>query len=337
MVERRIFSSGIKGKNLLYLKDEQAVHVSIAEVGFVLLDNFSLPAFTQALDTLVTANLLQASLFATRTYTLTGEEVVSDLGIVIRPDSDLKALPLSNLKLLVICGGLRTPLRMPPVLESLLKKAADRGIVLAGLWNGAWFLGRAGVLDGYRCAIHPEHRPALAEAAKHSQVTSESYMVDRDRYTAASPHGALHMVLEWIGNLHGRVLVDGIVDILAFEASRFKRVDPKLHFKMTAPLRQVVELMEANLEEPLELLQICGYAGRSRRQIERLFREQLGTSPLRYYLELRLTEGRRLLQHSALSIVDVALACGFISSSHFSKCYSSYFGYSPSKEKRLNA
>ncbi|WP_437879908.1 GlxA family transcriptional regulator [Pseudomonas sp. LRF_L74] len=335
-MERRFFSGAIKGKNLLYLKDSQATTVPTANVGFVLLENFSLPAFTQALDTLVTANLLQAELFATHTFSLDGAEVVSDLGIVIRPDRDLQTTPLESLQLLVICGGLRTPLRMSPALVALLKKAAERGIALAGLWNGAWFLGRAGLLEGYRCAIHPEHRPALAEAVKNSQVTSESYMVDRDRYTAASPNGAFYMVLDWIGNLHGKALVDGIVDILAFEASRFKRVDPKLHFKMTAPLREVVKLMEANLEEPLDLVQLCTYVDRSRRQIERLFRDQLGTSPLRYYLELRLTEGRRLLQHSSLTIVEVALACGFVSSSHFSKCYASYFGHSPSKEKRLN-
>ena len=66
-----------------------------------------------------------------------------------------------------------------------------------------------------------------------------------------------------------------------------------------------------------------------------VFKEQLGTTPQRYYMELRITEARRLLQHTELSQVDVLVACGFVSPSHFSKCYSSYFGYRPSKEKRL--
>ncbi|WP_437880659.1 GlxA family transcriptional regulator [Pseudomonas sp. LRF_L74] len=335
MVERRVFCGGIKGKNLRYLEDGLTTGISTSNVGFVLLEHFSLPAFTQALDTLVTANLIRPSLFKTHTFTLNGEEVVSDLGIVIRPDSDLKAIPLESLKLLVLCGGLRTPLKGNQELRNLLKRAAEKGIALAGLWNGAWFFGHAGLLDGYRCAIHPEHRPALAEIAKYSQVTSESYMVDRDRYTAASPAGAFHVVLDWIGQMQGSALVEGIVDILAFEESRFKRINPKYQFKMTEPLRETIKLMEANLEEPLELAQISSYVRISRRQIERLFSEQLGTSPLRYYLELRLTEARRLLQHSTLSIVQVSVACGFISSSHFSKRYSSYFGHSPSREKRL--
>ncbi|WP_263263261.1 GlxA family transcriptional regulator [Pseudomonas entomophila] len=334
-MQRRTFSGGIKGKNLRYLHAGQAATPPTAAVGFVLLEHCSLPAFTQALDTLVTANLLQPASFATHTFTLTGAEVTSDLGIVIRPDAALTSYPLEQLKLLIICGGLRTPLRGNLALRKLLIRAAEQGVALGGLWNGAWFLGHAGLLDGYRCAIHPEHRPALAETAKYSQVTSESFMVDRDRFTSASPNGAFNMVLAWIGQAHGAGLVDAIVDILAFEVSRYRRVNPTLRVKMAAPLRKVVELMEANLEEPLGLGQLAEYVGVSRRQIERLFKDQLSTTPLRYYLELRVTEGRRLLQHSTLPVVEVAVACGFVSPSHFSKCYTAYFGHSPSREKRL--
>jgi transcriptional regulator GlxA family with amidase domain len=213
--------------------------------------------------------------------------------------------------------------------------AADLGVSLAGLWNGAWFLGSAGLLDGYRCAIHPEHRPALAEISKATHVTSEPYVIDRDRLTASSPSGAFHMALDWIKGLHDKALVEGIEDILAFEESRYRRIKPAENICVSAPLREVVKLMDANLEEPLELEQLAVYAGRSRRQLERLFKEQLGTTPQRYYMELRITEARRLLQHTELSQVDVLVACGFVSPSHFSKCYSSYFGYRPSKEKRL--
>ncbi|MNP49276.1 HTH-type transcriptional regulator CdhR [compost metagenome] len=143
------------------------------------------------------------------------------------------------------------------------------------------------------------------------------------------------MALDWIKGLHDKALVEGIEDILAFEESRYRRIKPAENICVSAPLREVVKLMDANLEEPLELEQLAVYAGRSRRQLERLFREQLGTTPQRYYMELRITEARRLLQHTELSQVEVLVACGFVSPSHFSKCYSSYFGYRPSKEVRL--
>ena len=325
----------MKGKNLRYLNEPADKSAPMTRTGFLLLEHFSLPAFTQALDTIVTANLLRPGLFASRTLGLNDGEVVSDLGLVIRPDARFDASVIQQLDLLVVCGGYRTELKAADELINLLRAAAERGVTLAGLWNGAWFLGSAGLLDGYRCAIHPEHRPALAEVSKAAHVTSEPYVIDRNRLTASSPAGAFHMALDWIKGLHDKALVEGIEDILAFEESRYRRIKPAENICVSAPLREVVKLMDANLEEPLELEQLAVYAGRSRRQLERLFKEQLGTTPQRYYLELRITEARRLLQHTELSQVDVLVACGFVSPSHFSKCYSAYFGYRPSKERRL--
>ncbi|MCF4998153.1 helix-turn-helix domain-containing protein [Pseudomonas syringae] len=325
----------MKGKNLRYLKDPEGQAPLKARAGFLLLEHFSLPAFTQALDTIVTANLLRPELFTTRTFGLADGEVVSDLGLVIRPDARLSHAAIEALDLLVVCGGYRTALTADDALIDLLQDAAEQGVTLAGIWNGAWFLGRAGLLDGYRCAVHPEHRPALAEIARLAQVTSEAYVVDRNRLTASSPTGSFYMALEWIKALYDKGLTDGIEDILAFEASRYRRIKPSLSQSVSGPLREVVNLMDANLEEPLELETLCEYAGRSRRQIERLFKDQLGTTPQRYYMDLRITEARRLLQHTTLSIVEVSVACGFVSPSHFSKCYTAYFGYRPSRETRL--
>lgn len=324
----------MRGKNLRYLGEANAQEKRLTRVAFLLLEHFSLPAFTQALDTIVTANLLRPTLFSSITLGLQAGEVVSDLGLVIRPDQCLDVATLENIDLLVMCGGYRTALKAEPELIQLLQMASDQGVTLAGLWNGAWFLGAAGLLEGYRCAIHPEHRAALAEIAKVTHVTSEAWVIDRDRLTASSPTGAFHLVLEWIKGLHDKALVEGIEDILCFEESRYRRVKPSVNLSVSAPLREVVKLMEANLEEPLELEQLAVYSGRSRRQVERLFREQLGTTPQRYYLELRITEARRLLQHTEMSQLEVLVACGFVSPSHFSKCYSAFFGYRPSKEQR---
>jgi transcriptional regulator GlxA family with amidase domain len=332
--EKRFFSDGLQGRNLRFVGEQHAELLPQARVGFVLLEHFSLPAFTQALDTLVTANLIRTGAFTTKTFSLDGESVASDLGLVISPSSALRSEHFHEMDLLVLCGGLRTTLRPLPELTHLLQVAHEKGLALGGLWNAAWFLGQAGLLDGYKCAVHPENRVALAELAKNSQVTSESYVVDRNRLTAASPTGAFNMVLKWIEHLHGRGLVDAIVDILAFEEARFRRVHPSLHEKMSEPVRDAITLMGANIEEPLSQDQLARHVGRSKRQIERLFQQQLGTTPVRFYLELRITESRRLLQHSDMSIAEVSIACGFASASHFSKCYAAFFGYSPSKESR---
>ncbi|HBP1160429.1 TPA: AraC family transcriptional regulator, partial [Pseudomonas aeruginosa] len=245
-MERRRFSAALQGQNLRFTGAGEGGSAR-ARVGFLLLEHFSLPAFTQALDTLVTANLIRSESFAVSNFSLSGEPVTSDLGLLICPDLALASAARQGLDLLVVCGGLRTPLRSSAALREALQDVASRGVALAGLWNGAWFLGDAGLLDGYRCCIHPEHRAALAEIARNSQVTSDSYMVDRDRLTAASPTGAFNLALEWIARRHGRDLVEAVVDILAFEESRYRRVRPALHEKMSEPLREVINLMAANI------------------------------------------------------------------------------------------
>ena len=87
------------------------------------------------------------------------------------------------------------------------------------------------------------------------------------------------------------------------------------------------------LSEPLTLVEIADHAGLSRRQIERLFRHHMGRSPARYYLEIRLDRARHLLLQSILPVVEVAIACGFVSASHFSKCYRELYGRSPQQER----
>ena len=85
----------MKGKNLRYLNDHEGQSVR-ARAGFLLLEHFSLPAFTQALDTIVTANLLRPELFSTKTFGLSEGEVISDLGLVIRPDARLDLVEIQD-------------------------------------------------------------------------------------------------------------------------------------------------------------------------------------------------------------------------------------------------
>ena len=70
------------------------------------------------------------------------------------------------------------------------------------------------------------------------------------------------------------------------------------------------------------------------RQLERLFHKHLQRTPSQYYLELRLARARSLLLRSESQVRDIALACGFVSAAHFSKCYSRLFGVSPIGERK---
>jgi transcriptional regulator GlxA family with amidase domain len=48
---------------------------------------------------------------------------------------------------------------------------------------------------------------------------------------------------------------------------------------------------------------------------------------------LRLDRARLLLSQTSLSVLEVATACGFVSASHFSKCYREFFARTPREDR----
>ena len=96
-----------------------------------------------------------------------------------------------------------------------------------------------------------------------------------------------------------------------------------------------VELMEANVKEPISQHKLSSSIGVSRRQIQRLFHRYLNCTPSRYYLQIRLTLARELLRQTSMKLVEVSALTGFVSSSQFSKSYRMHYGLSPSGERRI--
>jgi len=95
-----------------------------------------------------------------------------------------------------------------------------------------------------------------------------------------------------------------------------------------------VDLMEANIREPIVQSELAAYVGVSKRQLQRLFQRYLDCTPSRYYLRIRLARARELLQQTSMNLVEIASLTGFVSSSHFSKSYKEFFGQAPSHERR---
>jgi AraC family transcriptional regulator len=92
--------------------------------------------------------------------------------------------------------------------------------------------------------------------------------------------------------------------------------------------------MEAEFDSGLTLTQLAAESGYSRTHFLRMFRGATGQSPHRYLLELRLKKAASMLARRSLSLMDIALACGFSSHAHFSTAFRSRFGLSPSAFRR---
>ena len=240
--------------------------------------------------------------------------------------------------MVIVCTGLNADRYSNKTVFAWLREEYNRGVALGGLCTGAHVLAAAGLLANKRCAIHWENLPGFAEAFPKANVFADLFEIDSNIYTCAGGTAALDMMLKLIGEDFDDNLVNSVCEQMLTDRVRSPSDRQRLPLRarlgvQNSKVLTIIELMEANLSEPLSLVEIAESVGLSRRQIERLFRQEMGRSPARYYLEVRLDRARHLLIQSSMPVVEVAVACGFVSASHFSKCYRELYARSPQQER----
>ncbi|SED82772.1 Transcriptional regulator GlxA family, contains an amidase domain and an AraC-type DNA-binding HTH domain [Pseudomonas frederiksbergensis] len=306
-------------------------------VGFLLLDQFTLISLASAVEPLRMANQLTGQeLYRWHTLSSGGEQVWASDGMPITPDTSIINAPM--LDTVIVCGGIGIQGAVTREHVTWLRTLARRSKRIGGVCTGSWALAKAGLLDGFDCSVHWEFLAAMQEAFPLVNLSSSLFTLDRDRFTSSGGTAPMDMMLHLISRDHGHELSAAISEMFVYERIRneqdHQRVPLKHMLGTHQPkLQEVVALMEANLEEPIDLDELANYVGLSRRQLERLFQKYLHSSPSRYYLKLRLIRARQLLKQTPISIVELSVVCGFVSTPHFSKCYRECFGIPPSDER----
>ena len=319
----------------------QAVKRSIV---FYLVPDFTMVAFATALDPLRIANrMLGFEAYKWRLASQDGRPVSASNGVECAVDTSLederrKMGGPDRPSMVIVCSGVNVETYGSKSAFAWLREEYNRGVAIGGLCTGAYVLAAAGLLSGKRCAIHWENLPGFSEAFPKANVFADLFEVDGNVYTCAGGTAALDMMLKLIGDDFDDNLVNRICEQVLTDRVRSPGDRQRLPLRarlgvQNAKVLSIIELMEANLSEPLSLIEIAAQVDLSRRQIERLFRQEMGRSPARYYLEIRLDRARHLLVQSSLPVVEVAVACGFVSASHFSKCYRELYNCSPQQER----
>ena len=307
--------------------------------GFLMVPDYTMLTMSSAIAVLRMANQSSGrELYRWSCVTLDGAPVASSAGLRLIPDGDVSCL--GQVHIVFVCGGYHPERRATNALLAVLNDFSKRGVHLGALCTGSHFLAAAGLLDGYRCAIHWENLPGLREQFPKVQVSSRLFVVDRDRYTCSGGISSIDLMLHIVAGAHGRQLARDISEQCIVERIRTEDDAQRtpLHHLVGAGnhdrLVDAVALMEANIEEPLALAEIGAYVGVSRRQLERLFHDYLHCTPSRYYLDLRLDRGRLLLLQTGMKVADVAARCGFSTAARFGKSYLEKYGKRPSDERR---
>ena len=305
-------------------------------IGFLLFPRFPMIALFSAVEPLRVANRFGGDLFSWHVYSVDGNPVTASNGMTLMVESSIEAVDF--IPTLFVCSSFCPQQYITKKLLLWLRCLNTKGITLGALDTGAYFLAKAGLLDGYRITMHWEAVPGFCEEFSHIQVTDELFEVDQNRVTCAGGTAAMDMMLQMIAQKHGSELAIAVSEQFIRDRIRDRRDRQRMQLGARLgvyhpKLLKIIQIMEENLEEPLQLEQLVSLAGVSRRQLERLCDTLLHNSPQGYYRKLRLERAQKLLQQTSMHIADVAAACGFNSPSSFSHTYASHFGYSPKAER----
>jgi transcriptional regulator GlxA family with amidase domain len=208
-----------------------------------------------------------------------------------------------------------------------------------GVGAGVLWLAETGAFNGARTALPWSLYPDADAIAEQGLLSPHLFEIDGPRLSCCGGGASIDFALNLVDILFGATVQAQVKEVLCVDRVRGQeerqRVALQARFGVLQPkLTEAVTLMEANIEEPLSTDDIAQLAGVSRRQLERLFKQYLGSLPSRYYLELRLKRARQLLRDTNHSIVQVGLMCGFSSGSHFSTAFGALFGKTPREERQ---
>ena len=309
------------------------------QVTIVVTPGFNLSPTVGFIDPFRAANYLEGLvLYQWRTLSIEGGPVTASNGLSL-VTSSLEDIGKATPELLMVSASWTPEIYGEPAMLAALRRLARQGAVMAGLDTGGFLLAAAGLLDGRCATVHYEHIDAFAELYPKVDVREDLYFIDGDRVTCCGGVAATDLALQIIQKQQGSALANAAARYIFHDRLRApgERQEPSgiEPLGATTPhrLRAAIRLMGDHLEEPLAVPEIARRVGLSQRQLERLFAENAGASPTRYYRDVRLDRARGLITQTDMPVLEVALACGFLSPEHFSRVYRQRFGIAPREDR----
>jgi transcriptional regulator GlxA family with amidase domain len=309
----------------------------VLRVGFVLCPDFTLVAFSAFVDTL---RLAADEGDRSRPIHCRWDVLSHDLGTV-RSSAGIEIKPTrvfcdpSEYDYVVTVGGLLHGQRCSRQQGDFLRRAAAQGVPLVGLCTGSFVLARLGLMEGVRCCVSWFHHEAFTDEFPDLPSTSEDlYVVENDRLTCAGGTSVVHLASHIIESFSGKARAEKALRILIendIEPDTALQPAP-LYSERTkdARIRRAMLLIERSIENPISCEFIARQSHLSVRQLERLFKTELGISPIAYAERLRMERAHELLSNSREPLHQIAIRCGYKNHSHFSVRFKRAYGVSPS-------
>ncbi|MEQ9261300.1 MAG: helix-turn-helix domain-containing protein [Roseovarius sp.] len=277
-------------------------------------------------------------------YGLGGRRVASRSGVVISCDDELCTLADRIVarrapRSIILCGPTERWSVADGGLLPLLRLASRNGVMICGLGSATWLLAEAGLLDGGKGTVHWRAMAAFAERFRDLEAQDVLHVRHGNVISCAGESATLDMVLTLIEAISAPAAESTANHFLVSyrRLGNTRQPGALAHRLRSVPdaIAEAVRLMAGHIECPLQVSEIAARGGTSSRQLERMFQTQLATSPWQYYTRMRLERAHDLLLQTDMSVLEVALACGFGSAGALGKNFKRRYRQTP-RELREN-
>ncbi len=94
-------------------------------------------------------------------------------------------------------------------------------------------------------------------------------------------------------------------------------------------VQEIVNYLEQNFNQDMNSALLSNQFGYSITHLYRMFKEAIGLSPIQYLNIYRLERAFERIKHTALSIGEIAVECGFSDANYFARSFKKHFGFPP--------
>lgn len=307
-------------------------------LGFVLLPKFSSLTLASLVEPLRIANYSDGNpLYSWHYLSADGGAVPGCSGYSV--PTDPIAMETPHIDAVIVCGGWNAERYEHAEMFRWLRLLSRKGVTLGAAEMGSYVLARAGLLKNHSATIHWHCHNAFSERFPGIDLQRRLFVIDGNRWTCGGGTACIDMMLHDVGKRYGTALAAEVADLMIHSPIR-DGMQPQKDTQATEQtvippvLIRAIEFMQANVEQTVKIPELAQSLGLSQRKLERLFNKHYHCSAVAFYRRVRLQHARVLLTQTDMSVLDICIACGFASSSYFSKSYADQFGLRP-RDHRL--
>lgn len=223
---------------------------------------------------------------------------------------------------------------------ALLRRASDRGALVAASCSATFFLGAAGLLDGATATTTWWLMPFFARRFPEVELRADRMVVDAGRVvTAGSAFAHADLMMAIVARVTSPSLADLAARYLLLDArasqSRYMVME---HLQSFDPvLTKLERFVSTNLDRQVSLAELARAAGTSPRTLARRVGGGVGMTPQRFVQRVRVLHAAHLLETTGDSVEAIAARVGYADPGAFRRVFKAHTGEAPAASRRPSA